>query len=164
METVEQFLAHAVRLEREAAERFAQLADAMETGGNSEVAALFRQLAHYSRLHLSDARARANYRDIPALAPHEFVWPDFESPESAAIWAADPFIGREQALQVALDAETAGLNYYRRVLETTTDPEIRAFAREFSEEEASHVAELQKWIAAHRMGDPLPSVNLEGDV
>jgi len=36
-----------------------------------------------------------------------------ESPETAAIWAADPFMGREQALQVALAAEAAGLAYYQ---------------------------------------------------
>ncbi|VTZ28293.1 hypothetical protein MPC4_200016 [Methylocella tundrae] len=35
----------------------------------------------------------------------EFDRPGFESPESAAIWAADPFVGREQAREIARDAE-----------------------------------------------------------
>jgi len=34
LETVEEFLAHAIQLEREAADRFGQLAEAMESGGN----------------------------------------------------------------------------------------------------------------------------------
>ena len=34
LESVEEFLAYAVRLEREAADRFAQLADAMKSCGN----------------------------------------------------------------------------------------------------------------------------------
>lgn len=157
METVEEFLAHAIELEREAALRFGQLADAMTTGGNKEVGKLFRRLADYSQLHLADARERAGFRELPAMSATDYRWPDIESPEAAAIWAADPFIGREQALQVALDAEQAGLDYYQSVMEATTDPEIRAFAKEFSEEEAQHVAELQRWIALHRSGQPLPS-------
>jgi rubrerythrin len=147
LESVEEFLAYAIKLEQEAALRFDQLADAMETMGNREVMELFRRLAEYSRLHLTDARARAGFRDLPDLVPAEFNWPGVESPEAAAIWAADPFIGREQALQVALEAETAGLNYYQAILDTTHDPEIKAMAREFAEEEGMHVAELQRWIA-----------------
>jgi rubrerythrin len=157
MESVEEFLAHAIELEREAALRFGQLADAMATAGNREVGRLFRRLSEYSLLHLADARARAGFRTLPAMKSMDYRWPDIESPEAAAIWAADPLLGREAALEVALDAERAGLAYYSEVLERTTDPEIRAFAREFSEEEAQHVAELQRWIQLHKSGEPLPS-------
>jgi rubrerythrin len=152
MESVEEFLAYAINLELEAANRYAQLADAMEACGNHEVCKLFRRLADYSRLHLSEARARGGFRDIPKMKPDDFVWPDLESPETAAIWAADPFIGRGQALEIALDAETAGLDYYQRVLDTTSDPEIKTLAKEFVAEERSHVAELNKWIAANKAG------------
>ncbi len=156
VESVETFLAHSIKLEEEAALRFGQLADAMATGGNHEVAKLFRRLAHYSRLHLGEARARAGFREIPKLQPQDFEWPDVESPETAAIWAADPFIGREQALGVALAAESAGLAYYSGVLASTQDPQIRAFARAFAEEESQHVAELERWLALHRAKLPLP--------
>ena len=155
MELVEEFLAYAINLELEAANRYALLADAMEAGGNHEVCALFRHLAEYSRLHLAEARARGGFRDIPKMKPDDFVWPGLESPETAAIWAADPFMGREQALEIALDAETAGLDYYQRVLDTTSDPEIKTLAKEFVAEERSHVAELNKWIAANKAGKTL---------
>ena len=157
METVEEFLAHAIELEREAALRFGQLADAMASAGNQEVGRLFRRLAEYSQLHLADARERAGFRTLPVMNATDYRWPDIESPEAAAIWAADPFLGRAQALQVALEAEQAGLDYYSGVLQSTTDPEIRAFAKEFAQEEAQHVAELQRWMALHRSGQPLPS-------
>jgi rubrerythrin len=156
MESVEIFLAHTVRLEQEAALRFEQLADAMQTAGNREVAQLFKRLAHFSRLHLADATARSGFREVPELGPLEFDWPDIESPETAAIWAADPFIGCEEALQVALNAETAGLNFYRNILDNTDDPEIRRFAQEFVAEEGQHVAELDRWLTLHRSGKPLP--------
>lgn len=153
---VEDFLAHAIQLEAEAAMRFGQLADAMATNGNPQVGKLFRRLSDYSRLHLADARARAGFRELPELSPGDYVWPDLESPESAAIWGADPFVGREEALNIALQAEMAGLDYYQSIHDTTDDPETKILAREFVEEEREHVAELRKWIAAHMAGDPLP--------
>lgn len=156
MDSVELFLAHSIKLEQEAALRFGQLADAMSSAGNREVAGLFRRLAEYSRMHMTDARQRAAYRDIPQLKSDEFSWPDIESPETAAIWAADPFLGREEALKVALDAESASLAYYRDILDTTKDPEIRRFAAEFVDEESQHVAELRRWLDLHQAGKPLP--------
>ena len=89
MNSVEEFLAYAIHLEMEAADRFGELADAMEACGNSEVGKLFRRLSHYSTLHLADARARAGFRDMPKTMTRDFVWPDLESPERAAIWAAE---------------------------------------------------------------------------
>jgi len=157
MESVEEFLAYAVNLESEAATRFGQLADAMDACGNREVGRLFRRLSDYSRLHLADARARSGFRDIPKMKPGEFIWPGLESPETAAIWAADPFMGREEALEIALDAETASYDYYKSVLDATADPEIKVMAKEFAEEESEHVAELQKWIAAHKSRQSWPA-------
>ncbi len=156
LESVEEFLAYAVRLEREAADRFAQLADAMKSCGNTDVGRLFRRLSEYSRMHLAEAQARSGYRDIPKLKPNDFEWPDLESPETAAIWAADPLIGRDQALDIALTAEAAGLRYYQAVHDATDDPEIKTLAKLFVEEESEHVAELEKWIEAHKAGRPLP--------
>jgi rubrerythrin len=49
---------------------------------------------------------------------------------------------------VALEAEKAGLAYYQSILDSTQDPEIRALAREFVNEESMHVSELQRWISA----------------
>ncbi len=156
IDSVELFLAYSVKLEEEAALRFGQLADAMASAGNREVARLFRRLAEYSKLHMATARERSGFRDVPKLRVGDFEWPDIESPESAAIWAADPFIGREQALEVALEAEGAGLAYYQGVLDRTQNPEVKAFAREFVAEEKEHVAELARWLELHRSGKPLP--------
>lgn len=155
MKNVEEFLAYAIKLEEEAMLRFGELADSMGTYGNGEVAKLFRRLSDYSALHMADAKARSGFREIPKMGPDDFHWPQGESPERAAIWGADPFIAREEALHIALAAEKAGLDFYAHVLDTTTDPEIKALAKEFVAEESEHVAELQKWIAAHEAGKPL---------
>jgi rubrerythrin len=151
VQSVEEFLAYAIRLEQEAALRFGQLADAMEASGNEEVGKLFRRLSSASRAHLNEARARSGFREIPEMAPGDFIWPDLESPETAAIWAADPLISREQALEIGLAAETAGLDYYRKIFETTTDPEIKILAKQFIEEESGHVTALQKSIQLQKL-------------
>jgi len=156
MDSVELFLAYSIKLEEEAALRFDQLADAMNSAGNREVGKLFRRLADYSRLHMRTARERSGFHELPSFGPGDYEWPDIESPEVAAIWAADPFIGRGQALEVALEAESASLAYYRNILDATADPEVRRFAQEFVEEETEHVTELQRWLALHLAGQPLP--------
>ena len=57
---------------------------------------------------------------------------------------------------MALEAETAGLEFYRGVFDATEDPEIRVLAKEFVEEEQEHVAELERWIQLHRSGSKAP--------
>ena len=156
MQSVETFLAYAIQLEREAALRYGQLADAMQSCSNREVERLFRRLADYSRLHLADAMTRAGFREIPEIGAELFNWPDLESPETAAIWGADPFIGCAQALEIALEAEQAGFAYYNEIFQSTDDPEIRVLAAEFAAEEHEHVSELKKWIAARNAGAPFP--------
>lgn len=147
MKSVEEFLVYAARLEQEAALRFDELADAATSFENSEVAEFFRQMADYSRMHLEEARKRGGFHDLPEIPPGEFDWPQLESPEAAAIWAADPQMDVSSALRVALDAETNGLAFYQGVLDATDDPEIKAMAAEFVEEEAEHVAAIKRWIS-----------------
>lgn len=50
--------------------------------------------------------------------------------EDAAIWAADPFIGIEQALHVALDAETAGFDRYNDTIGHNKVNKIQVIARD----------------------------------
>ncbi|MCR6632341.1 MAG: ferritin family protein [Magnetospirillum sp.] len=147
MKSVEEFLVYAARLEQEAALRFDELADVAASFANTEVATFFRQMAYFSRLHLEEARKRGGFHDLPEINPGQFQWPDAESPEAAAIWGANPHMDVHQAMAVALDAEQRGLAFYADVLAQSDDPEIKAMAREFVEEEAEHVAAIQRWIA-----------------
>lgn len=141
------FLAHACALEEDAANRFTDLTESMKTYGNNDVAAFFGKMAEFSRLHLAEARKRAGFRDIPALTPEEFQWPDDESPEAASMEGSHYLMTVEYALELALDSEKRGHAFYADVAATTTDPEVRMMAEEFASEEAEHVAELERWIA-----------------
>jgi hypothetical protein len=122
----------------------------MQSYGNTDVSELFRRLSEYSRLHLADARARAGFRELPVMLPDAYKWPDLESPETAAIWAADPFLAKCEALEIALTSENAGYAFYKSVHDKTDDPEIRIMAAEFVAEEAEHVTWIEGWIEDER--------------
>ena len=145
-DNVDLFLVYAVKLEQEAALRYSQLADSMNAAGNRDAEKIFRKLAKFSQMHYAEARARSGFHDLPTLAPQEFQWPSFESPETAAIWAADPLIAKEEALEIALDAERAAHDFYAAMRDRTTDPEVKAAASEFAAEEAEHVQWMLRWI------------------
>ena len=148
MITVRDFLTHAIQLEREAARRYEELSAAMGTDGNKELKAFFGKMAHYSRLHLAQATARGGFRDIPTLAPEEYEWPEGVSPETAGWAGVDAQMSPRAALELALDGERCGHAYYAAVAATTLDAELRALAGEFADEEAEHVRELEKLLAA----------------
>lgn len=147
MEDIHLFLAHAIALERDSARRYEELAECMKTLGNDAVAAFFRQMATYSRLHLADATERGGFRHPPQLAPQEYQWPDGTSPETAAWAGVDGFMDVAGALALALDGEQRGHAFYAGIAATTRNPRVRAMAEEFAEEEGEHVAELEQLIA-----------------
>lgn len=148
MNDVERFLAHAIQLEREAARRYEELTAAMQTDGNAELKAFFTRMAHYSRKHLAEAQARGGFRDLPAMAPADFEWPEGTSPETADWVGVDAQMDAMDALQLALGSERRGHAYYAAIAATAQDQELRAIAGEFADEEAQHVAELERLIAA----------------
>ncbi|MBQ0945845.1 rubrerythrin [Ideonella sp. 4Y16] len=146
---VNTFLAHAIQLEREAARRYEELSAALATEGNADLKAFFALMAKYSRLHLADAMARGGFREIPVIAPQDFQWPDGVSPEVADWAGVDALLDAPAALALAMDSERRGHAWYAAVAASTIDPELRALAAEFAEEEADHLRQLQALIAAH---------------
>jgi rubrerythrin/ferredoxin len=144
--SVDEFLGYAVRVEEDAAVHYDELAAAMEDYNNEAVAKLFRQLAHFSRLHLAEAKSRAGGTDVTVHIPSDYVWPNHVTPERASIWAADPALSRLDGLKAALQGEKRGYEFYSAVVAKTKSPDIAAMAKEFVHEEAEHVKILEAWI------------------
>jgi rubrerythrin/ferredoxin len=145
--SVEHFLAHAIKVEQDAASHFDGLAAGMEACGNSEVGKLFRQLAGYSRLHLKEAQKRAGNHDLTAQIPADYVWPEHATPERTSLYASDADISRLDALRAALAGEKRGYEFYYAVAGTSKIDDVVAMAKEFVKEEAEHVKILEAWIA-----------------
>ena len=147
MDDIALFLAHAIQLEFDAARRYEDLKVAMQTAGNKEAAAFFARMAEFSRMHLQEAMKRGGFRDIPKVAADEWQWPDGVSPEQAAWAGVDGLIDEASAYQLALDGEERSQLFYAAIVANTGDPEVRRMAREFAQEEADHVRELERLIA-----------------
>ncbi len=157
--SLEEFHGFAVTVEEDAALHFDKLSASMEACGNHEVAKLFAQLAGFSRLHLAEARKRAAATDVAKFIPPDYAWPDHETPERTALWAGDPSLSRLDALRAALVGERRGYEFYYSIAGTTGDKDIRAAAKEFSQEEAEHVQVLEAWITREEwlQKHPLPT-------
>ncbi len=144
--TVDELLSYAVKVEEDAAIHYDGLADEMASVGNEEVAALFRQLAGFSRLHLAEAKSRAGTIDPAMSVPPDYIWPDQATPERTSLLAGGPTLSRLDALKAALQGEKRGYEFYVAVTATTKVPEVAAMAKTFAKEEAEHVKVLEAWI------------------
>jgi rubrerythrin/ferredoxin len=145
--SLDEFLSYAVKVEQDAVTHFERLAEKMQAQGNVEVAALFRQLGGYSRLHLEEARAKSARHQAVLNLPAATAWPDQETPEQTTLWAGDASLTRLDALKAALQGERRGFEFYYAVAGTTADPDVRKVANEFVKEETAHVETLKQWIA-----------------
>ena len=141
------FLAYSIALEEEAAERHDELADMLDVHHNPGVAATFRKLAHYSRLHAQEMRDHSRGSDLPKIAPWDFGWDTMEGPETADIGEMDYLMNTGQALQIALRNEQRARDFYFDISQASPDSAVRALAAEFAEEEQGHLDLLEKWLA-----------------
>jgi rubrerythrin len=159
-----EFLAHAVALEQEAADRYLELADMMEEHRNDAVCVVFRDMTRFSQMHHDEIKARVGAIELPQLKSWEYRWRS--SPEVGGEEGFDYLIETYNALKYARQNELRAMQYYRSVAGESTDPEVRRLAIEFANEETGHVAALNKWIALTRRPattwrddpDPLPPV------
>jgi rubrerythrin len=151
------FLAHAIALEHEAAERYLELADMMEAHRNDAVSALFRDMVRYSRLHHDSIVARARGVALPALRSWEYRWS--QAPEAGGDEAFDVQLDAYHALCYARENEVRAMEYYSAVGINSTDPEVKRLASEFAAEETEHVQALDDWLAR----TPRPSMPWHDD-
>jgi rubrerythrin len=159
IDSVPEFLVHALELEHESAERYRLLAETMAVHHNAEVADLFRRMADMSNAHASQVIARAEGLRLPEIAPWDFKWSCPGSPESYSPDEVEVsyLMTPQQALQLALHNEIGGRDFYAHVASSSPSPPVRAIAGEMAEEEAEHVELLKEWIAQQDPTDPAPA-------
>jgi rubrerythrin len=149
IDTVPEFLVHAVELEHESAENYRLLAESMTVHHNAETADLFRRLADMSDAHASEAIARAEGVLLPEIAPWDFKWNCPGTPEGGCLDEVELsyLMTPQQALQVALHQEIRGRDFYAHVASSSPSHLVRAIAGEMAEEESEHVELIKEWIA-----------------
>lgn len=148
IETVAEFLVHALELEHESAERYRQLGQSMEIHHNEEVAEVFERLAIMSEEHAHDAQARAEGLILPTIPPWEFNWRCPGRAENQCLdFDANYLMTALEALRLALHNEIRGRDFYAHVAMTSPHPVVRQMAGEMEEEEDEHVELLKDWLA-----------------
>ena len=159
-QTIEAFMAQAVAMELEAAQRYAELADTMETHHNREVAELFRKMAVIEGKHAEQIMAEMGWSELPlgARAP---VWDGMESAESVPVDETHYLMRPWHALQLALAAEQRAERFFAQLAEAATVDSVRRAALELHAEEKEHVELIQQWLK--RVPQPEPGWDEDPD-
>lgn len=145
--TLFEFMALALTMETEAAQRYAELADAMETHNNREVAALFRKMADIETKHAQQIMAEMGWREPPASPAGRSRWGGGDGPETAAADEVHYLMQPYHALAIALANEKRAESFFAELARVATVTSIRKAARALQAEERAHVALVKAWLA-----------------
>jgi rubrerythrin len=144
--TLNEFMALALAMETEAAQRYADFADAMEMHNNREVAALFRKMAVIEGKHATQIMAEMGWKEPPALPSGKPTWEGFEAPETTPGDEVHYLMQPWHALQLALQNEQRAERFFGRLARAATVDAVRRAARELQAEEREHVELVKAWI------------------
>ena len=146
--TLDELLAHAHELEREAVERYEELADQMEVHNQPELAKLFHKMAAIEQQHVDKVESLAGSQPRP-LAPWDYQWQTPESPESVPVGQSHYRMNPHQALTLVLACEERAEAFFAELAESTSDPAVRETAVQFAAEEKQHAELLKEWLARY---------------
>ena len=146
IESAPELYAHAIAIEREAAERYAEFAERMTDEGREELAEVFSLLARVEQEHLETLRARTEGIALPAIAEDRYKWLDSGAPETPARELVYRLMTPRHALAIALHAERRAQAFFDHVGWTSSDPALRALAKEMAAEEREHVDLVSKML------------------
>jgi rubrerythrin len=138
--------AHAIAIEREAAERYGEFAERMLDEGREDLARVFSMLAGLEAEHLEALQRRSAGIALPDIAEGEHKWLDTGAPETAAREFFYRLMTPRFALSIALKAERRAQAFFEQVFWTSADPALRALAREMAADEREHGALLASML------------------
>jgi rubrerythrin len=153
--SIAELYAHALAVEREAAARYAELAEFMSDHGNQQVAELFARLAQIEEEHADAIVARARGLNVPALRSFEHTWFDAGPPETVAHEFVFRLMTPHDALKVALEAEQRARAYFEAVFAAATAPDVKMLAASMIQEEQQHI----EWVERALAMDPDPHID-----
>ena len=154
VDTVESFYAHALAIEREAADRYREFATYFGERGEAVLAAICEMLARMEAEHFGQLARASEGLVLPGIDRAAYGW-DVETPvESGPRRAFYRLSEPEHLLEVALEGEMRAHRFFAWIAQTTNDATVEALARGMAEEEERHVRWVTRAIALRR---PLPT-------
>lgn len=138
--TVEEFYAHAIAIEREAARRYREFEEYFADRGEDVLAGLCGNLAALESEHLEILLKASASLALPAIEAASHQWLESAEPQAAARELFYRVVGKRQLLEIALQSECNALGFFEWIAQTTPDAAVRALARDMAVEEMDHVA------------------------
>jgi rubrerythrin len=155
--SVEEFYAHALAIEREASERYAEFEGYFRERGEDILAGLCANLSRMESEHFTQLSRSSHLLQLPVIAEGEHRWLEGEPPEAPAHELFHRVANPHQLLEIALRAECAALAFFEWSGRTTDDASVRSLAREMAAEEAKHI----RWVRNALEYQPLSPADWE---
>ena len=144
--SVRELMAYAYALEAEAAERYAEFAEAMENHNNREVAELFRKLARIELRHSEQILEEMGWVSPPQPPAGGYRWEGLEAPESGDMSDLHYLMQPHHALTIAHHNEQRAEQFFLMLAKKAPEAGVRRAALEMAAEETEHVRLIAEWI------------------
>ncbi len=142
IESLEQFYAHALAIEREAAERYVEFENWFHDRDEEVLAGMCRELARHELEHFQRLATLAQGLDLPPIPADRYHWIDEGAPEAPAHELFYRVATPRQLLEVALAGERHARAFFEWVARTAGNERVRRAAVELAEEEREHA----RWV------------------
>jgi rubrerythrin len=141
----------AILVEEEAEERYRELADNLEFHNTKDAAQFFRFMVTCEAKHGEELSAKRKelFGDQPVSVDRSMLW-DVEAP---GFETAKSFMTLQDALDVAMAAETKAFEFFDGALPEVSDPEVRELFTELRQEEVEHMQMVRDQMKKAPDGD-----------
>lgn len=156
--SVPEFYSHALAIEHEAAERYAEFREYFADRGEEVLAGLCGNLSRMEAEHFQELARAGEGLQLPTIAAGEFRWLESGSPEAAAREVFYRIATPRQLLEVALQGEYTALAFFQWAERTSADGEVRGLAHRMAEEELRHV----EWVRQALEYQPISNLEWNG--
>ena len=157
--TLEAFMAQALQMELDAAQRYSEFADMMEVHNNPEVGDWFRKMAKVEGKHAEHIMAQMGWREAPPRPVGAPVLAAMEAVEGAASDQLHYLMQPWHVLQIALAGEERAERFFAQMARETRIEAIRLAATALQQEEQDHVELVKSWMQKV----PQPDANWDQD-
>lgn len=146
LNSLDELFALADAMEREAADKYSELAEEMRRQNRPELAAVFEDLAAAEREHVDSVTRWSQSRRGKAPDPALVRWdaPETFDSEAAAELRTSKLMTPYRALAMAVRNEERAFAFWSYLAAFADDPEIKKAAETMAGEELGHVATLRK--------------------
>lgn len=147
--TVEEFYAHALAIEREASERYAEFAEHFEDRGEDVLSGLCHKLAGLEQEHFRELLAACESLTLPVIPSDQYRWLDTWSPEAPARELVFRVATPRHLLEICLKAELRAREFFVWIARSSPDRSVRELVGVMAAEEMEHVEWVRQALEYH---------------